>query len=166
MLPVDLQLDDMTRIGESIPGSGQRRLQRHRDRSNAARVLWRYDRLEHGSPKTKLLHRTARRRAPLGERVEHGAVGADSPDDSVTLEATKAVGQQVLRDALQPVLQLLEARGATEQLSKDQNRPAIADDVERRRHRTELPVALAVFGASGGHGEKIKYKLSTFKLIY
>jgi hypothetical protein len=110
-----------------------------------------HDGLEHRTPKAELLDRSARRRPSFGERVAHRVVGADSSDDPVTLEPTQPVGQQVLRDAGQPFLQLVEARRAAKKLSEDQNRPAIADDVECGRHRTELPIALAVMGNWRNH---------------
>jgi hypothetical protein len=154
----------MTGVGESIPRSCEHRLQRHRDGSNAARVLRGHNGLERRTPEAELLDRSARRRPSFGERVAHRIVRADPSDDPVTLEPAQPVGQQVLRDAGQPFLQLVEARRAAEELSEDQNRPAITDDVERGRHRTELPIALAVLGPWRCHIQNRKVYILNFQV--
>jgi hypothetical protein len=60
----------------------------------------------------------------------------------------------------------VEARRAAKKLSEDQNRPAIADDVECGRHRTELPVALAVLGPWRNHPWKCRVQIINLQVDF
>src|ERR1700716_2553500 len=64
-----------------------------------------------------------------------------SGEDAGLLELAQPVGEQVRRDSGQPVAQVRVATCPLQrQLADDQQRPAIADDVERLRHSAVLIV--------------------------
>ena len=91
----------------------------------------------------------------LGELVDPRAGGRRqraAPQYSGGLELAQALGEDVGADVGQPRAQVGEALGAEQQLADDEQRPALADDVEgprdpaavavralRRRHGTSLP---------------------------
>ena len=102
--------------------------------------------------------RRQKRRAPasdlLHDRVQGGAAWRETEqrrrdrwrrvlacDYSGLFELPQPVGQQVRRDAGQPVAQVGVAAGAADQeLTHDQQRPAVADHVKRLCQRAILPI--------------------------
>jgi len=96
------------------------------------------------TPLAESLERIADARPLLGESVEHRAVGMQAAHDAIGFEASQPLGQQIAGDAWQSVAQFMEPRRTAEQLAEDEDRPAVAHEVERCRHRAHLLVALAV----------------------
>jgi hypothetical protein len=62
---------------------------------------------------------------------------AHAIDDAMLGEAPQAVAQYRTRDA-ELALEVVEAAGAEERLADQEQCPTIADDLERRSHRTVL----------------------------
>ena len=63
-------------------------------------------------------------------------------DDAVRLEDLQPLGQHVGRDALERGQQILEASRPRQQIADDQERPPLAEELERLGHGTRLAVAL------------------------
>src|SRR5262245_34198093 len=61
---------------------------------------------------------------------------------SLTLHSPQAVGEQLRRYAGQLVTQILESRGAPQQVADDEERPALANQIERLRDWAVLTVPL------------------------
>ena len=68
---------------------------------------------------------------------------ADALEDALVDEPAEAVGEDVARDA-EALLELVEAAAAEEGVADDQERPALADDLERPRDRAVLAVVVAL----------------------
>src|SRR5216117_2344576 len=98
-------------------------------------------------------------RAPRRQRADHDAqlpslVGQcvlgprgmlrvePARDQPVLLHQLEAPGQQGGRDAGQGGMEVLIAARALEQVAHDQERPPLAHQLQRLRHRTALPVPL------------------------
>ena len=87
------------------------------------------------------------RAAALGQlvaRAQRALAVALARDEAEILEPAQAAGEQVGRDRVERAREVAVARDAAQQVANDQQRPAIADGVERRGDR-------AVVGV-GGHG--------------
>ena len=69
-------------------------------------------------------------------------------DESVLLHELQPVREQVGRDPRERELEIAEPPGAPEQVTHEQERPPVADELERLRHRARLSVAL-------GHAPRI-----------
>jgi len=85
----------------------------------------------------------ARTFAALSEPVEGGRDrwwGCLGGDDARGFEALEAVGQQIGRDAGQAVAEVRVATRSCSQLPHDEQRPAVAHDVEGLGDRAELSV--------------------------
>src|SRR5262249_9216111 len=90
------------------------------------------------------LERFAARPEPAEGRRDRGRSGLAS-DDPVLLELAEATSEQVAGDARQALLQIgVAASVPVQQLADDQERPAIAHDVERSRRRAVLVVGAHV----------------------
>lgn len=75
--------------------------------------------------------------APPGQLVHLGAGGRRQPaaaEDLGLLELAQALGEDVRAHVWQAGPQIGEALRAEQQLAHDEQRPALADDVERARH--------------------------------
>ena len=99
---------------------------------------------QRAAPTTERLDRRAQLASALGQpeqRRRDGGRGLLALDDSRLLELTQSIGEQVRRDPRQAAAQIGVAAGvAQQQLAHDQQRPAVADDVERLGETAELPV--------------------------
>ena len=84
--------------------------------------------------------------AVLGELVDPRRgrrVEPSPPDDAALLERLQARGEDVRAAAVEPGVQIRVAqRALLEQLADDEQRPALADEVEGVRDRAVLVVAL------------------------
>jgi len=99
VLAGDLHFDQVALRRERVARAYQYRLQRHRDRADAAIMLGRGNAPQAGAPESELFEGGANRRAALGQRVQQGAMQRDPLNDVVRFQPAQAVGQQVLRDA-------------------------------------------------------------------
>ena len=100
------------------------------------------------------------RAAALGQRVaraQRALAVALARDEPEILEPAQPAGEQVGRDRLQRAREVAVARDAAQQVAHDQQRPAIADGIERRRDR-------AVVGV-GGHGDTLHRIVTRFCLV-
>ena len=100
------------------------------------------------------------RAAALGQRVaraQRTLAVALARDEAEILEPAQPAGQQVRRDGLERAGQIAVARDAAQQVADDQQRPAVADGVERRGDR-------AVVGI-GGHEDTLHRIVTRFCLV-
>src|SRR5204862_2534404 len=76
-------------------------------------------------------------------------LGVELPgDDAVLLENLETLREHIGSDPLEGALEILEAPRPGEQVADDQQRPALAEQLERLGHRTALAITL-------GHGASI-----------
>src|SRR5207244_1117386 len=76
--------------------------------------------------------------------VALGALGvANSLEDALLDQPVQAVGQDVAGDA-QALLEVIEAAQAEKRVADDQQRPALADDLERAGDRAVLSVIVTL----------------------
>ena len=91
------------------------------------------------------------RRAGLGELVDRRGGGRREPparDHAARLELLEPGREHVRRAARQPLVEIAVAQRAVLELAHEQQRPALADEVERVGHRAVLVVGLHVIEAS------------------
>jgi hypothetical protein len=94
--------------------------------------------------------RWAQRESGVGQLVASAASFPDLPHDAVVLQRPQTRGEDVRADAAEAVEQFGVRARTEEQVAHDQQRPALADDVERRADGTEGLVA-----DRGGHAHSI-----------
>ena len=105
-----------------------------RERGDAAEAAELEDhRLELAPALGQLVDPRAGRRASVRRAHQPGA-----------LQLAQALGEHVGADLRQPGAQVGEALGAEQQLAHDQQRPALADEVERARDAAAVSVVLAM----------------------
>ena len=100
---------------------------------------------ERPAPDRQRTHHETEPTSAVGERVR----GARRPlrvqlarHQPLTFHSPQAVGEQLRRDAGQLGAEVLESRGSPEQVACDEERPALADQIERFRDRAVLTVPL------------------------
>jgi len=122
----------------------QVQLDRQREPVAAERIGGRRVLQQRRAPASNRLRDGAQLLAARRETNEHRRDGRRLPlphGDAGGLELAQPRGEQVRRDPRQAVAQVgVAARPAQEQLADDEQRPAIADDVEGLRERAELAV--------------------------
>ncbi len=94
----------------------------------------------------------------LGEAVleaRRAILVAHALEDAVRDELPQPIGQAVARDA-EIALEVLEAADAEERVAQDEQRPAVADDGQRPRHR-----AGEVSDVTPAHGANIGFQFRT-----
>ena len=94
-----------------------------------------------GSPAAELPEHRAERLTGFGQLITPGAPFPDLSHDALLLEGPQPRREDVGWDAAEAFEQLGVAARPEEQVADDQERPALADDVERRPHGTEGLVA-------------------------
>src|SRR2546428_13301625 len=63
-----------------------------------------------------------------------------SPGHAGARERGEALGEEVARDPRKSELKLAETMAAVQQLSQDERRPALGEDLRAPRHRAELAI--------------------------
>src|SRR5262245_34855043 len=107
-------------------------------------------------------------RAPLlGRRVERAPPVRDGRDEALRRELAQARREHARRDP-GALAQLLEAERRGEELAQQHQGPAVADRLERPRHRVEDPLRLRNRGRRplGGAALALSYRLHLDQSIY
>src|SRR5207248_9648353 len=98
----------------------------------------------HRPPASEREQRLLERAPVLGELVDDGrSRGRKGPpsDHTVALELLEAGGEHVRADPRQSAAEVGEALRAEEQVTDEEQRPALADEVERASDTAELVIA-------------------------
>ena len=92
---------------------------------------------ERSGPTTEGIDRFVEALSPWGQRVP---IVVSPMDHAVALKAPEAFGQQIRGDPRQPPDQFVVPTGSVQQLPDDQQRPALADDVQRSSEPAVLTI--------------------------
>jgi len=104
--------------------------------------------------------------APVGQLVHPGAGRRGKPapaHDRHSLELRQPLRENIRADAGQALPQVGEALGAEHQLAHDQQRPALADEVEGMSRRAS--VVVAAFACFPCHGGQVTTLILAYTLV-
>jgi hypothetical protein len=99
---------------------------------------------ERPAPHRQRAHHETKPTPAVGERVRSAwrALRVERAcQQSLTLHPPQAVGKELRRDPGQLGTEILESRGAPQQVAHDEERPALANHIERFRNGAMLPVS-------------------------